>query len=74
MRRGTDLGAESGEALDWARLGRCPACGTGVLLDDEFVRAQGMVVHAECYRYLVASPSTRQSRPGGLDGSTGNGA
>lgn len=73
MRRATGLRAESGEELDWTRLGRCPACGTGVLLDDQFVRAQGMTVHVECYRYLVASPSTRRSRPDRRDGAARTG-
>jgi anti-sigma regulatory factor (Ser/Thr protein kinase) len=35
----------------WLRLGRCPVCGTSVLVDDEFVRSPTQVLHAECDRY-----------------------
>jgi anti-sigma regulatory factor (Ser/Thr protein kinase) len=35
----------------WFRLGRCPACGTSVLVDDEFVRSRSAILHAECDRY-----------------------
>jgi hypothetical protein len=41
-------------ALGWLRLGRCPVCGTTVLLDDEFVRLNGSVLHTECQEHRRA--------------------
>jgi hypothetical protein len=36
------------EMRDWQWLGRCPVCGTSVLVDDEFVRSKGAILHLEC--------------------------
>jgi hypothetical protein len=41
--------------LDWLWLGHCPVCGTSVLVDDEFLRIDGRVLHAECVRYRMAT-------------------
>jgi hypothetical protein len=52
---------------DWFWLGRCPACGTSVLVDDEFVRVRGATLHAECHLYTRARegalPAARLSGP-----------
>jgi hypothetical protein len=50
---------------DWLWLGRCPVCGTSVLVDDEFVRTGGSILHAECDRYRVEACAGKPSeRPG----------
>lgn len=35
----------------WVWIGHCPLCRTSVLVDDEFVRVDGEVLHAECDEY-----------------------
>ena len=30
------------------RLGRCPACGTNVVSDDDYASAYGFIFHARC--------------------------
>ena len=40
-----------GRPPPWLRLGRCPACGSSVLVDDEFARSGRAILHAECQRY-----------------------
>jgi hypothetical protein len=50
---------------DWFWLGRCPACGTSVLVDDDFVRVRGATLHAECYLYTRAWPDTGAQRRAG---------
>jgi len=53
------LGARG--ARRWLWLGRCPVCGTSVLLDDEFVRVRGAIRHAECDRHVREIVRTRLS-------------
>jgi hypothetical protein len=40
----------------WYRIGRCPVCGTSVLVDDEFERTKGRALHAECASYVMRHP------------------
>jgi hypothetical protein len=44
------------EEISWLWLGHCPVCGTSVLVDDEFVRIDGTVHHAECVLYRLGVP------------------